>query len=88
MIVLFISHGALYNFIVIYILIINLCAGNLQGAADSLLFFEYGLQVFDLCVDQICQLMEKPNINIGTLFLPLYTSLCNQSAHEASTASP
>ena len=36
-----------------------------QGGNDNFFTFEYGLQVFDLCADQICQLMEKPNMNIG-----------------------
>ena len=36
-----------------------------QNGGDSFFSFEYGLQVFDLCADQICQLMEKPHINKG-----------------------
>ena len=38
--------------------------GN-QDGGDDFFGFEYGLQVFDLCADQICRLMEKPNINKG-----------------------
>ena len=36
-----------------------------QGGAESFFSFEYGLQVFDLCADQICKLMEKPDMNKG-----------------------
>ena len=41
-------------------------SGN-QGGAESFFSFEYGFQVFDLCADQICKLMEKPDMNIGRI---------------------
>ena len=28
-------------------------------------YFKYGIQVFNLCADQICRLMEKPHMNKG-----------------------
>lgn len=38
-----------------------LIIGNLDES-QGFFQFEYGLQVFDLSTDQICRLMEKPNI--------------------------
>ena len=42
--------------------------------------WQYGIQVFDLCVDQICTLMERPDMNIGMLQLYKYKSCCNHSS--------
>ena len=38
-------------------------AGSL--GAQHYFSYEYGLQVFDLCADQICKLVENPSIDIG-----------------------
>ena len=48
--------------------------GN-QNGGDGFFSFEYGLQVFDLCADQICRLMEKPNMNKGKAYVTVHQSL-------------
>ena len=42
----------------------NYSAGN-QGELPNLRYFEYGIQVYDLCADQICKLVESPDMNRG-----------------------
>ena len=49
---------------IILLLFIIYNIGNQDGGNDFF-GFEYGLQVFDLCADQICRLMEKPSMNKG-----------------------
>ena len=43
-------------------------AGN-QGGMKSLGYFSYGLQVFDLCTDQICRFMETPDMDKGAILM-------------------
>ena len=47
---------------------ILLVAGN-QGGMKSLGYFSYGLQVFDLCTDQICRFMETPDMDKGAILM-------------------
>lgn len=43
-----------------------------QGGIGSLLYFSYGLEVFDLSIDQICKLVENPEMgDKGKLMLVL-----------------
>ena len=64
------SHTLFHHLIIIKELFITLI-GN-QNGGDGFFSFEYGLQVFDLCADQICRLMEKPNMNKGKSLLCIY----------------
>ena len=47
----------------LYAVVVLLAAG--QGKSENFFSFEYGVQVFDLCADQICQLMENPEMDTG-----------------------
>ena len=42
-----------------------------NDSAEEFWGFGYGIKVFDLSVDQICSLLEKPDLDKGTVKLKL-----------------